>query len=647
MSGREISWRISMLLQGIVDRIRIPLGAYPATSGHVPGDSLEDLTRGFTLARDFSADDYPSAWRDHLLAAADQIADHKLSFFNLERQFLGNPINWHRDHNSDVDTQKGQIQTIDYRDFRYNGDCKHVWEPNRHHQFVVLARAYRASGDKRYALALADQLASWIEQNPFGYGMNWRSPLELGVRLINWVWALELVRPSGCISGELWRKIYQNAYLLCWDIQRKYSRGSSANNHLVGEAAGVFVASCYFASFPQAAAWRDEARRILMKEIAAQSYDDGCTREQALGYQFFVIQFYLFSGLVGNWTDNRFPQEYWERLRSMIDFVARIAEAGPLPLFGDQDDGYVLDLGDHARDVSALLDVAAQVPELGDEAACAKQSETAFWLFGSRPDRDSSPGPSSSFPSVAFPESGYYLLQNNDQGRQISVMMDCAELGYGSIAAHGHADSLAVTVRAYGHYVLVDTGTFDYFTQPAWRNYFRTTAAHNTVVVDGADQSEMLGPFLWGARANSECLEWEDSRDYTRVAGQHDGYHALADPVTHQRTVTLMHEEQECIIEDKVTHAGQHSIEVYFHLGPDCKLESIDANVCIIRVGGENLFILSLDESLKVRTLHGSEDPIGGWYSAGYHQKTPITTIIGSRRLTETSTLEHKLAFSG
>ena len=89
------------------------------------------------------------------------------------------------------------------------------------------------------------------------------------------------------------------------------------------------------------------------------------------------------------------------------------------------------------------------------------------------------------------------------------MVFDCGELGFKAIAAHGHADALSFTLRAFGSDVFVDPGTYDYFSYSAWRAYFRSTSAHNTLAVDGRDQSVMLGPFLWGARAQARCIAWE------------------------------------------------------------------------------------------------------------------------------------------
>jgi hypothetical protein len=648
MSPAEVLWRARSLSRDAGDLARLRLGNFPPEPKLHPGASIDDTKRGFTLSRaaeQFAHIDRDHEWRANLTRRADAIAAGRLSFFNLEKHNIGEPIDWHRDHNSGKSSSRKPIQQIDYRDFAVNGDCKHVWEPNRHHQFVVLARAYAVTGEMRYAEALLRQMSAWIAENPYGYGMNWRSPLELGVRVINWVFALELIRKSQLPGGARWEAIHRTIWLHCWEIYRKTSRGSSANNHLVGELAGVFVAASWLPGLPGAARMIRECRLGLIREIERQTYEDGCTREQALGYQFFVIQFYLVSALVGRWSGNDFPPAYFSRLQAMFEFVATLAEAGPLPMFGDADDGYVLDLGDSAHDIGALTAIGCELFDMSDAAQrLASRSESAFWLFGNVKDRaPREPRVHSRLNSVAFPLSGYYQLQSRRGINTISLFFDCAELGYGAIAAHGHADALSFTLRAHNEYLLIDPGTYDYFTWPAWRNYFRGTAAHNTVAIDGLDQSVMQGPFMWGKRAAARCLDWTTDAHQTKVVGEHDGYMRLADGVIHRRSLTLSHDDFHCSIVDQLIARGDHLAKVYFHLGPLCVVRNVQATGLVIDVNDRFSFTLHPDPALAVETLRGSDKPIGGWYSPGYHRKVPVTTVIGTMRTSGETTLRHRI----
>ncbi len=202
-------------------------------------------------------------WMQRLRLQAEPMLRGRLSFFDLHEHPLGMPVDWHRDHGSGRAAPRRYAPTIDYRDVRVTGDCKYVWEPNRHHHWVVLGRAYRATGDGRYARVIVDQLNGWLDACPFGFGMPWRSGLELGVRLINWVWALDLITPADVLAPVAWRRVLQAVDLHLWQILRTFSAGSSANNHLIGEAAGAFVAACYFPALKRSTEAAAISREIL------------------------------------------------------------------------------------------------------------------------------------------------------------------------------------------------------------------------------------------------------------------------------------------------------------------------------------------------------------------------------------------------
>lgn len=642
MSPGEVAWRVKSLVRDQFDRLRLSFNLLPRAGGD-PVAELKAGAAGFRVSRvglgawcNQPAAAEVADWRGKLTASADNIIQGRLSFFDLENRFLGDPIEWNYDHGAGKPTPKLPIQSVDYRDFARSGDCKLVWEPNRHHHLVVLARAYRASGERRYADAVVRQLTSWMDQNPFGYGMNWRSPLELGVRLINWVWAIDMIRDSGAMDEAFFGRLRHNAFLHCWETARKYSKGSSANNHLVGEAAGVYVGASYFSGFEQSAAWRREAKQILCREILAQTYEDGCIREHGLGYQFFVLQFYIVCGLVGRWTGDEFPEAYWSRIERMIEFVALLAEGGEdLPMFGDRDDGYVLDLGDSPENVEALMSLAALLFDRGDfKARAGGLSQTAYWLLGQAGvetyDRLHSEPVDGPLESMSFPESGYHLLQSGRVGAgAISLFFDCAELGYGAIAAHGHADALSVALRFDRRDVLVDPGTYDYFTYPEWRQYFRKTCSHNTLMVDGEDQSELQGAFLWGRRAVSRLESWRVDGAETVISGSHDGYTRLSDPVVHRRTVRLDGETGEIEILDEIDCRQAHRVSLRFQFSEHCTLEPEGEQGYRVRVDGlERGLRFDCPPGLSADLLCGSESPKGGWVSRGYHRKSPAPQLV-------------------
>ncbi|MCG3128933.1 MAG: hypothetical protein CHACPFDD_03829 [Phycisphaerae bacterium] len=651
MTLSEVAWRARSSIRDAVDRHILGPGfhvrvAQRAADRHPrtiqPGFRVCDLPVGFW--RDAPSDPREAAWRDALLRRAGRVCDHRLKLFDLADCDVGSPIRWNHEHKAGIDTPMTPAYTIDYRDHRVTGDCKFVWEPNRCQHLVVLGRAYRATGDARFAAEAARQIESWIDACPFGHGMNWRSPLELGIRLINWTWTLDLISEAGVVDERLTRRIVSSVYLHLLEITRKYSYGSSANNHLIGEAAGVYVATRYFRALDRAASWAAEARRTLEQEILRQTYDDGVNREQALGYHLFSMQFFLIAALVGRKVGDSFSNTYSTTLARMLDFVDALSQgADVLPMYGDADDGIVLDLADDPLAAHPWLAAGATLlADEGPRPADGHAAESVLWLMG----QNAAPRCAGSaaerreahtLASRAFPSAGIYLLQAGraDSPERVSVSLDCGELGFGPIAAHGHADALSVTLRAFGGDVLVDPGTFDYFTYPEWRAYFRSTRAHNTVEIDGLDQSETLGLFLWGARATAHCIEWRPSDSGGTVVAEHDGYGRLKDPLRHIRFVTLDGDSRTLTIVDELITQGHHRAVLHFHLAESCTVTELEDGQARIDTG-RGIVEMSFDPRLTVAALRGSTDPIAGWVSRGYHRRSPATTLSASCEMAQT-----------
>lgn len=650
MQPGEIAWRVSNLVRDKVDRALLgrrqkTLAVSATAQGQSSAPSHSRLP---LISLPDNAPKSEDAWRAALIAEADEIVRHHIRLIGRRRVDVGTPIRWNHEHNKDAPTPTTYAGDIDYRDYDETGDCKWVWELNRHHHLVVLGRAYRLTENDAYAREVVAQMLVWIDACEFGTGMNWRSPLELSIRLINWAYALELILPAGVLNDGDRRRIETSIYQHCWDVSRKYSRYSSANNHLIGEAAGVYVAACRFPHLPNAAAWRDEARRILIEEIQNQVDDDGVHRELATGYHLFVLQFFLVSFVVGERSGDSFPQEYQKRLASMCEFLAALTNAGRMPQFCDCDDGYVLDLGGQRGDPIPWLRAAEC---LGEEFSLASagadmhpasreaDAETAFWLLGvsgSIESRTKATGnrQRGALESRCFADAGIYLLQSGSManGDAVSATVDVGPLGFKSIAAHGHADALSVTLRAFGVEFLIDPGTYDYFTYPEWRDYFRSTRAHNTLEIDGLDQSEMLGKFLWGRRAEARCIAWRPGDEGATLVAEHDGYTRLDDPVTHRRTVELDALQRVLQIEDELQSAAPHQAALHFHIAPECRVEQIDDSR-IRATRDEGAIELLLPAMSVITMVYGATAPILGWCSRAYHERQPITTVRAGFRV--------------
>src|SRR5688572_30051851 len=308
----------------------------------------------------------PTAWIDAgarveappYVAAADRFAAGTFDIFALEGIELGCPPRWNRDPRTGVEAPLTFGKQLDYRDERRVGDCKYLWEPNRHLHLVTFAQAWALTGERRHAQALQHHLESWFDECPYLMGPNWSSALEAGLRLVNWSLAWQLLggASSPVFVGEQGRafrarwldSVYQHAEF----VNGHYSLHSSANNHLIGEACGVYLAAMAWPHWERADLWHDTARAILEREALLQNGRDGVNLEQSTSYLQWTFDLLALPLLAARANGEDFPAAYAKRLEAMLEFLASIMDAGGnVPMVGDADDGCVARL-DPRRGVS-------------------------------------------------------------------------------------------------------------------------------------------------------------------------------------------------------------------------------------------------------------------------------------------------------
>jgi hypothetical protein len=577
-------------------------------------------------------------------AAADRIAEGWLDVFALRDVDLGSPPRWNRDPKTGIEAPLEFGKLLDYRDPDVVGDIKYLWEPNRHLHLVTLAQAFALTGERKYFDVAAEHLDSWFLACPYGQGPNWSSALEVAIRLANWSVAWQLFGfskyPSDFQARWL-RSVYQHAeFVSGW-----LSKHSSANNHLIGEAAGLYLAALTWPCWPRAQGWLAQARSVLEREALAQNAPDGVNREQAVAYQQFVLEMLLACLLAGRAAGANagqpFSEAYEARIESMMDFLASIMDAGGnLPMFGDADDGVLLGLepGGFAA-CRPLLAAGAILFGRGDfKLKAGVLDDRTRWLLGRDAQRrfDAIDAEKTRLPlRQTFPEGGYFVLGCGFDGPgEIRVVADAGPLGYRSIAAHGHADALSFTLSAGGRELLVDPGTYAYHTHPVWRHYFRGTGAHNTVRIDGLDQSVSGGNFMWLAKARAGCSLWLSSADKDSFEGWHDGYMRLEDPVKHRRLIELDKKSRRVVIEDTLEMEEDHEVELFFHCSELCSAEQVADGVLVTQENVGLKIRLPETQHPTIGVFHGSVAPICGWVSRAFDRRIPAPTVVWRARLT-------------
>lgn len=572
--------------------------------------------------------------RQQYLHEADEVIAGTVKLFTSHRFELGSIPNWNRDPLTGVvapDTFSGDIMLTDRA---VVGDIKYVWELNRQLHLVRLAQAFALSGSQHYLEALIRQLDSWLAQCPPFFGPNWASSLEASIRLINWslIWNMIGGWSSAAFTttdGALFRSRWlESIFSHCTYVNLHLSRYSSANNHLIGELSGLYVAALTWPCWHQSARWGEQAKAELECQAELQFSEDGVNREQAFSYHVFVSEFLIIAGITGQRARDPFSAAFWETVQCAINFVHTIQNSsGKIPMVGDADDGAVFLLEPGAGpDRHALLLALGSTLENADEQQPLPL--TAQWLLA---------GLSSFFPfktlcqkpSRQFPQGGYFLFGSNfGNDQEIKGQVDCGPLGYLGIAAHGHADALSLTLSICGEECLVDPGTYSYRSELKWRDYFRGTSAHNTIRVDRLDQSISGGRFMWTRKANTRLVKMPLSTGQFHFEGSHDGYLRLRDPVQHARAVSFEEQNMLLTVDDTVSGRAAHQIEQFWHFAPDVHVEVAEHELSAqIRGKTYSVHLLFIGNDLKLELIRGLENPPLGWYSNAYESKQACSVL--------------------
>ncbi len=515
---------------------------------------------------------------------------------------------------------------IDYRTERRLGDVKYVWELNRLQYLQPVAAAAAHDGDEALAAFCLSEIETWIEANPPFLGVNWASGIELALRVVSILVVLGCIGPER-VPPPLGRKIRSCLAAHAYWLARYPSRHSSANNHLIAEAGALFLLGTLWPE-PGMSEKAGAARALLAEQVEHQFHADGVGAEQSPTYAAFTLEWYLLCLAVAERNGRPFPESVTERLAAAGAFLRAITdEGGHLPRIGDDDEGRVLATApwpeaNYPSSVLGALAAFLKKPELAPPVV--RPGLRNLYLGVPAPFSESRDG------ALLFSQGGYSVFRRAIAGRRTLMAMDHGPLGHLSIAAHGHADALAVWLHLDDQPVLVDAGTYLYHSGREWRDRLRGTALHNTLTLDERDQSRIAGPFNWGQRAKSSLLAWHGEGDEPYVRACHDGYlssHGLIHErhlIAHARGFTLRDSLRAAASEAKPEQ--RPFVEISFLVHPDLDVRCDGASAIVLRRGEPLLRILG--GGLGLELFKGSANPARGWYSDRFGAIRPAPQLV-------------------
>ena len=559
-----------------------------------------------------------------LRSRADAAMRREVSLLGSEITAFKTNIDWHTDFKTGTTWPNKFFADYEYNNKGQPSDVKVPWELSRIQWAMPMGLAYLVFNEETYAKSARELLDSWIESNPVGKSINWACTMEAAMRVFVWIWLFCIFKDSEAWAQRDFQFKFLRALYFHLDFTDRHIELSDINgNHFTADAAALAFGGEFFANHGRGSQWSYRGWRLLNDEISLQTGVDGVNFEGSTAYHRLVTELFFWPAAYRLIKQKAVSKSYEELLVRMAEYTQTYSKPNySAPLLGDADDARVLPFGfQDINDHSYLIALVGSLFNKDSLMHCSPEScAELFWTYGPESVSKLSAACSSAS-SRAFTGSGYYIL-----GSDIDhIMIDCAPIGQAGRGGHGHNDCLSYELFLDDCPLISDRGSFLYTASYTKRNEFRSTASHNTPIVDSEEINRFIHPdYLWTLHNDAKPVPLEFYEDQVRALfqGAHLGYMKLRESVVPVRTWALDKKNHAAVICDYFLGRGKHEVEVPIHLAPNVKIESWD---------GENIGLSSNGRKFSVSwwASHGCSVPKRGatTISPSYGVELPSTRI--------------------
>jgi hypothetical protein len=598
---------------------------------------LEDPNRYFTYRKEAAPRFFfnPSARKDYervLLrwdtqnknpaGYANGISQGEFNYFEHTAVKCGFPPSWHRNPITRQSFPSGQHWSR-IPDFD-RGDIKLVWEASRFSFVFALVRAYWRSGDEKYAEIFWLLVEDWQRNNPPNSGVHWKCGQEITFRIMAWCFGLYGFIDAPATTAERLTFLSQMIAASAERIEGNIDYAlSQSNNHGISEALGLWTIGLLFPELGSAERWQERGRGYLEDQGKSLIYEDGSFSQCSVNYHRLMLHDYIWAIRLGELNGQPLSSELKSRITKAGDFLYQIqdAESGHVPNYGQNDGALILPLNNcDFRDYRPVIQATEYLCRGYRRYPDGPWDEDLLWVFG--PEALKAGVSSVQRKDLAAHVGGYYT-QRSSKG---FAFTRCGSFRH----RPGQADMLHMDFWWRGVNVAIDPGTYSYNAPDPWNNPLAHTAYHNTVTMDGRDQMDRLGKFLWlpwvQGIVTKNIRSAQDNLAY--FEGEHDGYKRLKPPVSYKRAIVRLGEETWLVL-DCLDSRKAHLYRLHWLIN-DFKYDWNEEN------GRLDLKTEKGSYHVQVGALQGKgryalvrADPNGprGWQAPSYYNRKPALSL--------------------
>lgn len=486
------------------------------------------------------------------------------------------PMVWNVDFKCGYEWPQGRFYRYYQSSSSTKSDIKVVWELSRCHHLLWLAEAYLQTGDKKYASEVVSQIEHWIDNNPLMYSINWTCAMDVAFRAINWMYALNMIMSSGVVTDEFCCKVYISLFEHGFFISNNLEKNIPySGNHYLSDLVGMLFISSIFPKNRSARQWNKFALREFCYEVDNQIGPNGVHYENSVSYHRLVTELFVAAYALLARQHHKVANRVRNKIGSMLDFVsAYIKPNGLSPVIGDNDDGRLLPFVPRDfRDHSYLLDFGEAL--FGKSYSNAYGGSVESRMISAQISRPALKQVDYNSNDFLCSEAGYAVVKDEDVYLIVCNTPFSLKRTMGTsvfLGTHTHSDLLSFELSVGGLDIIVDSGSYVYTSDMEARNKFRSTAMHNTVVMDGQSQHGMSNDkmFIMRTDTNNHRLCINRNPDLHSIVGSYDKN--VADSIFHHERQFVV-ENNTMIIADNLLFTGDHKVELFFHFAPGITLQ--------------------------------------------------------------------------
>jgi len=553
---------------------------------------------------------------------ADEIASGSLDFFHNTTLETGFPPDWHKNPFTGQRAPE-DVHWSDIREFDH-GDIKTIWEPSRFGFAFTFVRAYWRTGDDRYAELFWQAFEDWCCKNPPQLGPNWKCGQEVSFRVMAWCFALYGLVDSRTSTPERVAQLGRAVFLSGRRIEANLAYAlSQHNNHGISEAVGLYTIGILFPEFADSERWRTGGRQTLEAQALELIYEDGSFAQHSTNYHRLILHALLWASRLADLNEEPLSGAVRQRITTASEYLYQIQDqvSGKVPCYGYNDGSLILPLTNCCyQDFRPVVQTAGYYGDGARRFDRGAWDEELMWLFG--PEAIEVSRAERSRTDLIGEAGGYYTLRS-DNG---FAFTRCAKFRH----RPAHADLVHLDLWWKGVNVACDAGTYSYNGTTSWDATLAGTSVHNTVTVDGLDQMNRVGRFMWLPWVSGAVPVRKRSSDgflaYLECA--HNGYERLDAPVMHRRGIARIHDDCWLVV-DRITSGKLHRYRLHWLLEDfEHEWDPRRAQLTLgTQAGNYVLAIASESRSCDVSVVRRDERSNRGWRAVHYNQLQPALSL--------------------